>query len=242
MGHYLTALEVESKADRSPVTVADRGAEQHLRELIGTEFAADGILGEEFGEQRGTSGRRWIVDPIDGTQSFIRGVPLFGVMIGLESEGETVVGAVHFPALDETVVAASGLGCHWYPPHRHPSSPPRRARVSSVEKLAEGLVSVTSVKGFGAIHRTDAYDRLKGAAQLDRGWGDCYGHVLVATGRAEAMVDPTMNLWDNAALLPILTEAGGSFTDWNGKATIHSPNGISTNGRVLDEVLALLRG
>ena len=242
MGHYLTALEVESKADRSPVTVADRGAERLLRDLLAIEFPSDGILGEEYGEQPGTSARRWILDPIDGTQSFIRGVPLFGVLIGLEAGGESVAGVMHFPALDETVVAARGLGCHWYPPHRPAASPPRRARVSSVERLADGLVTTTAPGGFDQIDRSAAYDRLRRAARLDRGWGDCYGHLLVATGRAEAMVDPMMHVWDNAPLLPILQEAGGTFTDWDGKPTIHSKNGISTNGRVLAEVLATLKG
>lgn len=242
MGHYLSALEVESKADRSPVTVADRGAEELLRALLARAFPADGILGEEFGETKGTSGRRWILDPIDGTQSFIRGVPLFGTLIGLESGGESVAGIMHFPALDETVVAARGLGAHWYPSHRPKDSAPRVARVSKVERLAQGLVTMTAPGHFGTIHRWDAYERLRQVAYLDRGWSDCYGHMLVATGRAEAMIDPIMHVWDNAPMLPILQEAGGSFTDWDGKATIHSPSGISTNGRVLSELLSVLRG
>jgi histidinol-phosphatase len=241
MEHYLTALAVESKADTSPVTVADRGAERLIRDLIESAFPADGVLGEEHGERKGTSGRRWILDPIDGTQSFIRGVPLFGVMIGLEDRGHAVVGVVHFPALDETVWAGIGEGAFWRPPHRRSGEPPRAARVSPVAKLGEGLVSVTAAGGFDQIGKPGAYERLRKAARLDRAWGDCYGHVLVATGRAEAMVDPMMNVWDCAALLPILSEAGGTFTDWNGVATIHGGNAVSTNGHVLDEVLEALK-
>lgn len=242
MEHYLTALAVESKKDTSPVTVADRGAERLIRDLIEATFPADGILGEEHGEREGTNGRRWILDPIDGTQSFIRGVPLFGVMIGLEERGQPVAGVVHFPALDETVWAGVGEGAWWHPPRRRPGEKPRPARVSSVQKLGEGLVSVTAAGGFDQIGRSASYDRLRRAARLDRAWGDCYGHMLVATGRAEAMVDPIMNIWDCAALLPILSEAGGSFTDWNGRATIDGGNAVSTNGHVLDEVLSALRG
>ena len=239
--HYNTALAVESKADRSPVTIADRGAEKLLRERIEREFPSDGILGEEFGARKGTSGRRWILDPVDGTQSFIRGVPLFGVMVGLERDGEAVVGVVHFPALDETVSAARGHGCRWLRSRRRSADPAVPARVSRVEKLADSMVSVTSPGGFDAIGQTAAYERLRAAAALDRAWSDCYGHILVATGRIDVMVDPTMNVWDCAALAPILTEAGGTFTDWNGVATIHGGNAISTNGKVLPEVLAALR-
>jgi fructose-1,6-bisphosphatase/inositol monophosphatase family enzyme len=146
------------------------------------------------------------------------------------------------PALDEFVYAARGQGCWWLPSGRKPGAPPRRARVSSIAPLADGLLLLNSYEYFVKGKRTAAHDRLLQSARQQRGWGDCYGHILVATGRAEACVDPMMNPWDNAPLLPILQEAGGTFTDWQGKATIHGGDGISTNGKVFDEVMRVVRG
>lgn len=240
--YYQGDVAVETKGDGSPVTLADRGAEQELRQLIRERFPDDGVLGEEFGELPGRSGRRWVLDPIDGTKAFVRGVPLFGVLIGMEEDGEAVLGVVSMPALDEFVYAARGQGCWWLPSGRPPGAPPRRARVSSVGPLADGLLLLNSYEYFVKGNRVAAHDRLLGAARHQRGWGDCYGHILVATGRAEACVDPMMNPWDNAPLLPILQEAGGTFTDWQGKATIHGGDGISTNGKVFDEVMRVVRG
>ena len=242
MPYYQGDAGVETKGDGSPVTLADRGAEQELRRMIGERFPGDGVLGEEFGEQPGTSGRRWILDPIDGTKAFVRGVPLFGVLIGMEQDGEAVVGVVSMPALDEFVYAARGQGCWWLPSGRKAGSPPRRARVSSLAPLAEGLLLANSFEYFAKGKRVEAHDQLLRAARQQRGWGDCYGHILVATGRAEVCVDPLMNAWDGAPLLPILQEAGGTFTDWQGRATIHGGDGISTNGKVFDEVMRLVRG
>jgi len=228
---------VELKADASPVTVADREAELHLRGRIAAAFPGDAILGEEFGEQPGDSGFRWILDPIDGTKSFISGVPLYGTLVGVEHEGRSVVGVILMPGLDECVYAALGQGA-WY---THAGAPPRAAHVSNKGQLADSLFCTTSVRTFEQIGREDAYQQLQSAARLTRTWGDCYGYLLVATGRAEVMIDPKVNVWDCAALQPIVEAAGGTFTDWNGLPTIHSGNAIATNGRVLDEVLAVTR-
>ena len=230
-------LGVEIKADDSPVTVADRGAEQLLRREIAAAFPSDGILGEEFGEQAGTSGYRWILDPIDGTKSFISGVPLYGTLIGVEHEGRSVVGVIHIPGLGETAYAAKGEGA-WYVKG---DAVPRPARVSKKPTLREGLFCTSEVRNFERIGRRDAYDKLQAAARISRSWGDAYGYLLVATGRAELMVDPMMHVWDCAALQPVIEEAGGTFTDWNGTPTIHATNSIATNGLVLDEVLAVTR-
>jgi histidinol phosphatase-like enzyme (inositol monophosphatase family) len=209
--YFQTPLETFRKADASPVTVADRRAEERLRELISARFPEDAVLGEEFGES-GPAGahRRWILDPIDGTISFVRGVPIFGVMAALEIDGQPVVGAINFPALGEIVYAARGEGCYWNG---------RPTRVSSVDKLEDAVVLATDVSAMGLYGRQAAYERLCSASRLQRTWGDCYGHVLVATGRAEVMLDPIMNIWDTAALMPILIEAGGTFTDWLGNPT-----------------------
>lgn len=229
-------LAVETKADASPVTIADRGAEQLLRSAIAAAFPDDAVLGEEFGEQSGSSGYRWILDPIDGTKSFIRGVPLYGTLIGIERDGRSVVGVIHIPALAETAYAAVGGGA-WYVKG---NVPPRRAHVSK-KSLSEGLFVTSEVKNFTAVGRADAYDKLQQAARITRSWGDAYGYLLVAVGRAEVMVDPIMNVWDCAALQPVIEEAGGTFTDWQGAPTIHSGNAVATNGVCYEEVMAVTR-
>jgi histidinol-phosphatase len=230
-------LTVERKLDNSPVTAADREAEQRLRGAIGVAFPDDGIKGEEFPDKPGTSGFRWILDPIDGTKSFVHGVPLYGTLVGVEHDSESVAGVILIPALDECVYAARGQGA-WYVSGGRPPLP---ARVSSRPKLADSLFLTSEVLSFERIGRRDAYDRLQAASRLSRTWGDCYGYMMVATGRADVMVDPLMEVWDAAAIAPVIEEAGGTFTDWQGQRTIYSGNGMATNGPLLDEVLAITR-
>jgi len=230
-------LAVERKGDDSPVTVADRQAEEFLRRRVAEAFPDDAILGEEFPDRPGSSGFRWIIDPIDGTKSFIHGVPLYGVLVGIEREGEPVAGVDLIPALDECVYAAVGQGA-WYVSG---GNPPQPAKVSKCPTLAEALFLTSEVLSFDAIGRRGVYQRLEAATRLSRTWGDCYGYLMVATGRADLMVDPVMAVWDAAPLLPILEEAGGTFTDWQGRPTIHSGQGIGTNGCLLDEILAITR-
>ena len=171
--------------------MADRAAEQLARSLIEARFPQDGIVGEEFGEVRPASQRRWILDPIDGTRSFVRGVPLYGVLIAVEDDGEAVVGVMHFPALQETVYAALGEGCWWNG---------RRALVSETSSADDALLLCTSYEGIEKEHLTAGWDSRRSRAGMVRTWGDCYGHALVATGRAEGMFDPVMSVWDAAAL------------------------------------------
>lgn len=238
LGYYQAAgLAVDRKGDSSPVTIADRNAEQLIRNEIQDQFPDDGVLGEEFGETPGKSGFRWILDPLDGTKSFIHGVPLFGTLIGVEYNGRCEVGVCHFPALAETVWGTKGLGAWW---ERH-GGDPQPARVSELGEIGHALFCFTTVQGFARIGRQDAFEAIVSRAGLARGWGDCYGHVLVATGRAEIMVDPLMNLWDAAALVPIVEEAGGHFVDWNGRARPDSGNGISVNAALRDKVLGITR-
>jgi histidinol phosphatase-like enzyme (inositol monophosphatase family) len=213
--------------------VADRGAEELLRKRIEQAYPTHGIVGEEFGEKVGSEPARWIIDPIDGTFSFVSGVPLYSVLVGLEWHGEMIIGVVHMPALAETVYAARGLGCFWNG---------RRARVSGVTDLGEARLSATSVKLFERSDRLAAHQRLCSEVQTDRGWADAYGYACLATGRVDVVVDPLMSIWDNAALLPIVTEAGGRFTDWGGTPTHTSPEAVATNGHLHDSVLSALRG
>jgi fructose-1,6-bisphosphatase/inositol monophosphatase family enzyme len=158
-------------------------------------------------------------------------------MVAVERDAQAVIGVVYLAALDECVYAATGQGA-W---HVRGTAAPRRARVSSLAQLSSSLVSSSDTRCPSAA-RQEAYNRLQRAALVSRTWGDCYGYVLVATGRAEVMIDPVMNLWDTAAVQPIVVEAGGTFTDWQGNPTIYGGEAIATNGRVLDEVLAFTRG
>jgi histidinol phosphatase-like enzyme (inositol monophosphatase family) len=231
-------LQVDVKQDASPVTIADREAEQLLRKRIAAAFPHDGILGEEFGEQPGASGYRWIIDPIDGTKSFIHGVPIYSVLVGIEHESESRVGVIYLPAMDEMVYAAKGQGA-W---HVRGTQSPKPARVSKTKTLAEGLFCTSGLTGFHNRGAWAVLERLTKTAKVCRTWGDGFGYLLLATGRAEVMVDPKMFLWDAAALSPILQEAGGTYTDWQGNATIYGGEGIGTNGHVLNEVLRLIKG
>lgn len=230
--YFQSGLTPDIKADESPVTIADRASERLMRELIETRYPDHSILGEEEGETRPGASHRWILDPIDGTKTFVRGVPLYAVLVGLEREGEAVVGAVNIPAMDDFLVAARGEGCTWNG---------RRARVSTVGALRDALLLCTDTEGMAPYGRDDAYRRLVAATKMQRTWGDAYGYALVATGRAEVMLDPNMSIWDCAALLPVLQEAGGTFTDWRGTPTISANEAIATNGLVLEEVLKLVR-
>jgi histidinol-phosphatase len=231
LAHYQTGVAVQRKLDRSLVTIADQHAEQLLRGLIAARFPEHTIVGEEFGESARQSAHRWVIDPIDGTNTFVRGVPFYGVLVALEIESTPVVGVAYFPALDEMIAAAQGLGCFWNG---------RRARVSAVTSLADACVAYTDGRGLRERLGPD-WDRLQDVTALQRGWGDCYGHCLVATARADIMLDPRMNPWDCAALIPILQEAGGRFSDWNGHVTIDGGDAVSTNGALHDAVVTRLR-
>lgn len=225
------ATGVELKADDTPVTVADREAEAVMRRVIAKAFPGHAILGEEEGETPGDGRHRWILDPLDGTRTFVRGVPLYGTLVGVEVDGLPVAGVVHMPALDEMIAAARGGGCTWNG---------RPCRVSDTAALKDALVVVTDERAARA--RSGAYDRLVAATAMQRTWADCYGYVLVATGRADVALDPLMNVWDAGPMLPIVEEAGGRFTDWRGVATIAGGDALASNGRLHAEVLGLLEG
>lgn len=229
--YFQGSFAVDTKPDGSPVTAADREAEAYVRQAIESRFPDDGILGEEFGETRAQARRRWIIDPIDGTFSFVRGVPLYGVLIGVEADEEPLAGVIHLPALPETVAAARGEGCY---------RSGQRVRVSDAGEIGRAVWLTTALSNSGSAV-SQALGRVAAAAGPGRTWGDCYGYALVATGRADIMIDPKMEVWDCAPLLPIVEEAGGRFSDWQGRRTIRGGNAVATNGRLHDQVLALLR-
>lgn len=231
---FQTGVHADFKTDDTPVTVADRQSEQLIRARIEARYPDHAVVGEEYDSDApaGVS-HRWYVDPIDGTKSFVRGVPLYAVLIGLEIEGTVEVGVAYFPALDEMIAAATGEGCWWNG---------RRARVSQQTALDRAVVAFTDVNNFEIYGRAAAWQRIKDATYYRAGWGDAYGHCLVATGRAELMLDPIMNDWDCGPFPPILKEAGGYFGDWNGNSTIHAEEALSTTQALLPEVLGLIRG
>jgi histidinol-phosphatase len=234
LGYFQTGVRPDLKADDTPVTIADRRAEEFVRHRIEKQYPRHAIVGEEYGTKEiGGASHRWFVDPIDGTKSFVRGVPLYAVLIGLEIEGSVKVGVAYFPALDEMIAAASGEGCWWNG---------RRAHVSDVPTLQQALVTFSDVASFARYGRSGAWERIKQTTYYRAGWGDAYGHLLIATGRAELMLDPIMNAWDCAPFPPILREAGGYFGDWQGNPTIHGNEALSTTQVLLPEVLALIRG
>ena len=231
-------LVVERKRDLTPVTGADRSAEELLRQRISNEYPDDGILGEEFSEKAGRNDCRWFLDPIDGTKAFIHGVPLFGTLVGLECGEEMVLGVCRFPALNEVVYAARGQGAWWQIGDAQPS----QAHVSEVSAIVDATVVYTEIEGWQETGRIRKLLSLAETAELTRGWGDCYGHMLVATGRADVMLDPILNDWDAAALVPIVEEAGGHFLDWHGHPSFRSGNGFSVNAALKTDVIALLNG
>jgi len=238
-------FQVERKSDRSPVTLADKQAEQIVRGLIQTQFPNDAILGEEFGMIDGSSGYEWIVDPIDGTKSFISGVPLYSTLVGMTFQCQPTIGVIAIPALCELVIAAKGLGA-WYGSRKWDAKtdlaiPLERTWVSKQSQLSDGLLVTSQADNFQRRNAQSGYAQLESEAYVTRTWGDGYGYLLVATGRAEAMVDPIVNPWDVAAVAPVIQEAGGTFSSWAGDFDIRAGHCLGTNGLVHNSVLERLK-
>ncbi len=228
--YFGNAPDLTYKADDSPVTRADVESEAILRAEIHRRFPDHAVLGEEGGETAGTDARvRWVIDPLDGTKSFVLGVPLYGVLVGVEIDGRPAVGACYLPATDEMVAAADGLGC------THNGRP---ARVSTVNRLEDATIVTTN--GARCAARWDGFAPTITRARLHAGWGDAYGHVMVATGRADVMLDPRTSPWDVAALVPILREAGGQITAWSGGDPVRAGDAVATNGILHPTILTAL--
>ncbi|MEZ6127543.1 MAG: histidinol-phosphatase [Planctomycetaceae bacterium] len=236
--HYRSqTLGVESKADDSPVTIADKSAERLIRDALATEFPDDGILGEEFNDVPAHNGYRWILDPIDGTKPFIYGVPLFGTLVGIEFHGRMVAGVCRLPALDEVMYGSDGEGAWW----KIGDAEPVCAQVSGETNLENARLMFTEPTSDIRCGRGDVLPQLLPKVRIARGWGDCYGHMLVATGRADVAVDPQMSPWDIAALIPIVREAGGSCTDWTGAENVSGGDGVSVTPALKDAVMSILK-
>lgn len=222
MSHLLLAphgrLEPEIKADGTPVTPGDREAELAIRARINADFPDDGVLGEEYGEEPGSTGVRWIIDPIDGTKSYLRGVPLFGTLVAAEFTGaggapRIIAGAIDMPGLHENLHAGLGLGAWW----SRGADKPTRAQVSTRTDPTQSCVCVTEIGQWTTPTLAPKLASLAQAFGAIRGWSDCYAHLLLATGRIEAVVEPSVATWDVAAASIIISEAGGSSGDWHGE-------------------------
>ncbi len=224
-------LEIITKGDASPVTRADRESEEYLRKRIREHFPNDRILGEEFGEDGSNASRRWILDPLDGTKSFVHGVPIYGVLIALEQDGQITHGVVHLPAMKETVSAGIGEGCYL---NGH------RSHASNKSELSDSLLCTTSPTRLEELIGRAKYDTITRSFGIYRGWGDCWGHILVATGRAEAMLDARMALWDAAPLGVIVSEAGGKYFDFTGEQRVDGGHLASCAPGVADAVYEML--
>jgi histidinol-phosphatase len=229
--YFETVLTIEWKGDQSPVTVADRETEQALRSQLQQAFPGDGFLGEEFGDTPGTTGYRWILDPIDGTRSFVRGVPLWAVLVGLEYRGEMIAGIVDAPPLGHTYHALRGQGAY---------RNDRRIHVSDETDLSRSMVFYSSLSWFLRAGREQAFLDLVRRSDRQRGFGDWYGFMLVAQGSGEVMIEHGVHAWDVAGIAAIVEEAGGRFSDWEGRRDIHRPDALASNGKLHDEVLRIL--
>ncbi len=229
--HFRAGVDVEWKNDGSPVTIADREAERTARDWIERRFPLDGIVGEEHGVSRPDARRRWVIDPIDGTKTFVRGVPLWGTLVAVAAGDEVLAGAAYFPAVGEIVAAAPGEGCWWND---------RRCRVSGTSDIAAATVLTTDERFLKTPQYAAPWRELAAASAVSRTWGDCYGDLLVATGRVEVMTDGIVGAWDSAPFLPIIEEAGGVFTDWSGTRTAFGGSAIATNAALAAEVRRVL--
>lgn len=217
---FRTGVDVETKGDGSPVTVADKSAERAAREWIAARFPDDAVLGEEYGFSGDARQQRWLIDPIDGTKTFVRGVPLWGSMIAVAQDDLVIAGAIYCPAVGELVAAAVGCGSWWNG---------TRCRVSEVASLADATILTTDARFPYDESRAARWHALGGQVAVSRTWGDCFGYVQVATGRAELMVDDRLNPWDAASLIPIIREAGGVYTDWRGGGAVDGGDGVASN-------------
>lgn len=230
---YNSSFDVEWKADESPVTIADRNAESKIRDIISRHFPNDGFLGEEHEDHPGSSGYRWVIDPIDGTRSFVRGIPLWATLVGLEHYGDAIAGFCYIPVLGHTYRALRGEGAFCNDKQIH---------VSTETSLANSMFCYSGSQYFRKANASEAFHRLHDATDRQRGLGDFYGFMMVAQGSAELMLDHGVHAWDVAALIPILEEAGGQLTNWQGKRGIDAPDALASNGKLHAQALQLLHG
>ena len=231
MKYYRGSFEVTIKADQTPVTQADREAEQAIRGILARATPGAGFLGEEFGEEGSTS-YRWIIDPIDGTKNFVRHIPIWAVLIALEEEGQVTTGVVHNPVTGELFWARKGEGA-W--------ANGERLRVSTCAAMKDAMLMHSSLNLIRTLGYWDGFVRLVDETSRQRGFGDYYGYCLVAAGKGELYAEADLKPWDAAPMKILIEEAGGRLTDFEGKPDIYTGTVLATNGLLHDEALRLLR-
>jgi histidinol-phosphatase len=231
--YFRKNVPVIKKVDRSPVTRADREAELVIRGILGKAFPTHQLCGEEFGwDKNQKADFKWWIDPVDGTRQFVRGISFWGTLIALEYRDEVVVGVIHHPTMGYTLWAAKGLGCF---------ANGKRVHVSKIPNLKGGTFTYGGIRTIGRSAYKDKFLKLVATCHDDRGFGDCFAHVLVATGQVEAMLDPIVKPYDVAAIQICVEEAGGKFSDLKGKRSIYGGNALSSNGLVHNQVLKAVR-
>ncbi|MDE2820879.1 MAG: histidinol-phosphatase [Chloroflexota bacterium] len=230
MRYFRSDIAVETKSDESPVTIADKQAEEIMREMIMKAYPAHGIIGEEFGNHNEDAEYQWVLDPIDGTKSFVSGTFLFGTLIGLMKDGQPIVGAIHHPLTSHLLIGAGGEA----------RLNDEIVRVRPTRELREAVMLYTDFIHVGQYQNGIAFQQLMGKTKFNRTWGDCHGYFLLATGYADIMLDPIMHLWDIVALIPIIEGAGGKITSWNGGPPLSGNGVIASNGPLHSQVLRVL--
>ena len=220
LSYFGEQINIDLKSDESPVTIADRSTEELIRKEIESHFPDDGILGEEFGEKPGKTSYRWILDPIDGTKTFIRGVPFFGTLIAVEKDGESIIGVADFPALDISISAMTGFGCY---------SNGQKCQVSETIDLIKASVMFTDAKDILQHHGEKTLINILTQTGFQRTWADCYGYYLVAVGKVDMVFDVYAKIWDIAPMIPIINEAGGKISASSGLKELSMQNIIASN-------------
>jgi histidinol phosphatase-like enzyme (inositol monophosphatase family) len=230
--YWRSGISIESKSDSSPVTIADKKAEEFMREMIMKKFPNHGILGEEFGEHNSHAIYKWVLDPIDGTKSFICGTVTFGTLIALLKNGEPILGVINQPILNEYLIGDN----------RTTELNGKEVHVKNCEKISEAVLLTTDQLNVEQYQNIKNFDNLVHKVKLYRQWGDCYGYYLVATGYANIMIDPIMSPWDSLALIPIIKGAGGTITDYQGGDPVKGKSIVATGGTIHSEVIKLISG
>lgn len=228
--HFRTFINVESKSDSSPVTIADKLSEEKMRELINREFPSHGIVGEEFGNENPDAEYVWVLDPIDGTKSFISGALSFGTLIALLKNGKPIIGVINHPILDEFLVGdnvSTFLNGN-------------KVQIRKCNSISEATLLTTDHLNIQKYQNKNGFENLIQKTKLYRNWGDCYGYYLLATGFADIMIDPIMSVWDSMALIPIINGAGGMITDYQGNDPVIGNSIVASNKVIHSEVIKLL--
>ncbi len=230
INYYRTPIKIDTKKDNTPVTIADKKTEEFLREEITKRFPGHGILGEEFGETNQDAEYKWVLDPIDGTKSFICGTPLFGTLIALLRNNKPVIGAINLPILNELLIGDNFKS----------TLNDNEVHVRGCTDLSQAVLLITDFVSYGDYYSKSGLENLISHVKMIRGWGDCYGYYLVATGYADIMIDPIVSPWDSMALIPVITGSGGIITDINGNDAVKGTSLVASVSGIHKNIIKIL--